>query len=87
MVKYPLAHGYDPLPVLEPKHCRAICNEIGDRLGQSMARDASPMPMRLRRLLDRFAELDGEAPSIVPDLEGDRPHQTDLKRRFTRRWR
>jgi len=31
--------------------------------------------------------LDGEAPSIVPELEGDRPRRTDLKHHFTRRWR
>src|SRR5215831_16365610 len=42
---------------LEPKHCRAICDEIGERLRQSLARDASPVPPRLRKLLGQFAEL------------------------------
>jgi hypothetical protein len=48
-----------------------------------MARDASPMPMRLRHLL---ADLEGEAPSIVPDLEGGQPQKPDVKVRFTPRW-
>ena len=52
---------------LEPKHCRAICNEIGERLRQSLARDASPVPPRLRKLLGQFAELQGDAPPIMDD--------------------
>ena len=52
---------------LEPKHCRAICDEIRERLRQSLARNASPVPPRLRKLLGQFAELQGDAPPILDD--------------------
>ena len=52
---------------LEPKHYRAICDEIGERLRQSLARNASPVPPRLRKLLGQFAELQGDAPPIMGD--------------------
>ena len=49
---------------------RAICDEIGDRLRQMLPLEASPLPPRLRYLLDRLADSDGElSPSIVPSLE------------------
>jgi hypothetical protein len=56
-VTHPSTHGHDPPPDLEPKHCRANYEEIGDRLRQGMAPDASPMPSRLRQLLNRLAEV------------------------------
>ena len=59
-------HAPDPSS-LEPHYCRAICQEIGERLWFYLGRDPSPVPMRLRRLVTRFAELDGVAPSIIPD--------------------
>ena len=48
----------DLLP-LEPKHSRAICDEIGERLPHHFARDATPVPPHLRKLLGRFADLEG----------------------------
>ena len=45
---------------LEPTHCRAICEEIGERLRCYLDRDVPP-PLRLRRLLDRFEEVDARA--------------------------
>jgi hypothetical protein len=54
---------------LDSGHCRAICDEIGDRLRYSMKADASELPIHLRRLLARFEELDRQAPSVVPSLE------------------
>jgi hypothetical protein len=57
----------DLYEVLEPKHCRAICEEISERLRPSLARDTSPIPMPLRDLVDRIAELEGAAPPIIPD--------------------
>jgi hypothetical protein len=29
---------------LDPTHCRAICDEIGERLGESLGREAAEMP-------------------------------------------
>ena len=46
---------------LEPTHCRAICHEIGARLRLALDRDRSPLPSRLRGMLDRFEEADARA--------------------------
>ena len=55
---------------IDSGHCRAICDEIGDRLRILLDKDASAIPQRLQLLIDRLAELDGEqAPSIVPAME------------------
>jgi hypothetical protein len=55
---------------MDQLHSRAICDEIGDRLRQILPLEVSPLPPRLRYLLDRLADADGElAPSIVPSLE------------------
>jgi len=43
---------------LEPAHCRAICEEIGERLRFALGRGSSPMPARLRVMLNRFEERD-----------------------------
>ena len=56
---------------LEPKHCRAICGVIGKELRHSLTHDASPVPTRLRKLVDRLAELEGDAPLIIPDCEDE----------------
>jgi hypothetical protein len=53
---------------LDHAHCRAICDEIGDRLREVLKPEAMEIPDRLRALLDRLAQLD-ETPSIVPSLE------------------
>jgi hypothetical protein len=55
---------------IDSGHCRAICEEIGDRLRILLDKDAGEVPQRLRILIDRFAELDGvPAPSIVPAMD------------------
>ena len=55
---------------MDSGHCRAICDEIGDRLRILLDKEASEIPQRLRLLMDRLAELDGEhAPSIVPAMD------------------
>jgi hypothetical protein len=55
---------------IDSGHCRAICDEIGDRLRILLDREASQIPQRLRLLMERLAELDGEeAPSIVPAMD------------------
>jgi hypothetical protein len=54
---------------LDSEHCRAICDEVADRLRYAIKADASELPMQLRRLLARFEELDRQAPSVVPSLQ------------------
>jgi hypothetical protein len=57
-------------PWIASGHCRAICDEIGDRLRVLLDREAGAIPQRLRVLMDRLAELDGaQAPSIVPGMD------------------
>ena len=55
---------------IDSSHCRAICDEIGERLRAVLARDSSAMPPHLQLLMDRLAEQDWElAPSIVPSVD------------------
>jgi hypothetical protein len=55
-------------PMIDSTHCRAICDEIGERLRDIIKREASEVPPRLLRLIDQLAELE-RAPSIVPSIE------------------
>jgi len=51
-------------------HCRAICDEIGERLQIMLRPDAAELPAGLQILIDRLADQDRQlAPSIVPDLD------------------
>jgi hypothetical protein len=55
---------------IDSLHCRAICDEIGERLQIILRPDAANLPPRLQVLIDRLADQDRElAPSIVPDLD------------------
>jgi hypothetical protein len=55
---------------IDSSHCRAICDEIGERLRVILARESPAMPLQLQLLIDRLAEQDREpAPSIVPSME------------------
>jgi len=56
---------------IDAVHARAICDEVGERLGVMLRRSASrELPPRLRDLMDQLAKLDDEAaPSIVPSLD------------------
>lgn len=55
---------------LDHIHCRAICDEIGDRLREMMGRELAGMPSYLQRLVDRLGELDDvPSPGIVPVME------------------
>jgi hypothetical protein len=54
---------------IDSGHCRAICDEIGDRLRIVLDKETGEIPRQLRLLIDRLAELDVEqAPSIVPAM-------------------
>ena len=51
-------------------HCRAICDEIGERLRMMLRPETAALPVRLQILLDRLADQERDlAPSIVPDLD------------------
>jgi hypothetical protein len=60
---------------LDHTHCRAICDEIGERLG-FVLKPTADIPPRLLYLIGRLAELEQAdlpqlepAPSIVPSIE------------------
>jgi hypothetical protein len=62
--------------VLDPTHCRAICDEIGERLRSIMKPAVSDVPPRLLDLIARLATQEQRdllqvelAPSIVPSSE------------------
>lgn len=59
--------GNGEAPALDPIHCRAICDEIGERLRQILKVEAE-IPQRLRALLDKLDDLE-LAPSIVPTID------------------
>jgi hypothetical protein len=52
---------------LDHTHCRAICDEIGERLREVLQRNVTPTPAYLLALIEKLAELD-DAPSIVPSI-------------------
>jgi hypothetical protein len=67
---------------LDYTHCRAIFDEIGERLRELMRRDPVEMSPYLRKLVDRLVELDHvSAHSIVPsadDIQGSIVEQLEL---------
>lgn len=53
---------------LSHKHCRAICDEIGDRLRFHLDRTSSSVPPRFLELLRQLEDKEIIAsPSIVPN--------------------
>jgi hypothetical protein len=60
-IKHFPTEANDSLRALDQKHCRAICNEIGDGFRRNLAPDRSSMPSHLRRLLDRLTAMDAYA--------------------------
>jgi hypothetical protein len=61
---------------LDHTHCRAICDEIGERLRQVLKPGTSAIPPHLAALLDRFKQLEigsepylESAPSIIPSID------------------
>ena len=61
--------GRTALQPADSEHCRAICDEIGDRLRDILDRDDQAPSPYLLRLVSRLGELDHDAPSIVPSIE------------------
>jgi hypothetical protein len=55
---------------IDSLHCRAICEEIGERLRNILPPETAALPLRLQILMDRLADQDRELePSIAPDLD------------------
>jgi hypothetical protein len=55
---------------IDHEHCRAICDEIADRLRIILNREVKELPPHLLILLNRLAESEREpAPSIVPSAD------------------
>ena len=55
---------------IDSLHCRAICEEIGERLRTILRPETAAVPPRLQVLIDRLADQDRELePSIAPDLD------------------
>jgi hypothetical protein len=73
MADSPPTRAHGPSPDLEPEHRRAISNEIGERLRDTLTDDLTPLPLRLQGMVERLTELDGDAPSPEPDCQDDAP--------------
>jgi hypothetical protein len=55
---------------LDSSHCRAICDEIGERLRMILDHEAAPLPPGLQLLMLRLFEQDmAQAPSIAPAID------------------
>jgi hypothetical protein len=54
---------------IDIKHCRAICDEVGERLRQHLDRNFTAPPQKILALLRELELSELEAPSIVPSLE------------------
>jgi hypothetical protein len=53
---------------IDPKHSRAIVQEIGERL-RAVLKEEPECPGSLRTQLDRLRELEEPSPSIIPAAE------------------
>jgi hypothetical protein len=53
---------------IDQVHSRAICREIGERL-QAYLKPEPELTVHLRERVDQLHELEGQSPSIVPDVE------------------
>jgi len=53
---------------IDPKHSRAIVQEIGERL-RAVLKEEPECPGSLRTQIDRLSELEEQSPSIIPAAE------------------
>ena len=53
---------------IDPKHSRAIVQEIGERL-RAFLKEEPELPGSLRAQIDRLRELEEQSPSIIPSAE------------------
>jgi hypothetical protein len=54
---------------ISSEHCRAICDEVGDRLRLYLDGSSAAPSQRIMALLRELERNELEAPSIVPSLE------------------
>jgi hypothetical protein len=54
---------------ISSRHCRAICDEVGERLRQYFDRSYTAPPQKILALLRELELSELDAPSIVPSLE------------------
>nr|CUT16312.1 hypothetical protein CDS [Bradyrhizobium sp.] len=60
---------------IDPKHSRAIVQEIGERL-RAFLQEEPGLPGSLRAQIDRLRELEEQSPSIIPNAERwDKPRR------------
>jgi hypothetical protein len=75
---------------IDHKHSQAICLEIGERL-QAYLRVEPELPAKLKKQVDQLLQLEGQSPSIVPDVVHRFENEPDAhggdQYRFTRPWR
>jgi hypothetical protein len=77
---------------IDHSHSRAICREIGERL-QAYLKPEPELTAHLGKQVDQLRELEGQSPSIVPDVERrlGNEHGSDVSRGdrspFTWSWR
>ena len=53
---------------IDPKHSRAIVQEIGERL-RGLLMEEPELPGSLRAQIDRLGEFEEQSPSIIPSAE------------------
>jgi hypothetical protein len=53
---------------IDPKHSRAIVQEVGERL-RAVLKEDPECPGGLRTQIDRLRELEDQSPSIIPAAE------------------
>ena len=53
---------------IDPKHSRAIVQEIGERL-RAFLKEEPELPGSLRTQIDRLRESEEQSPSIIPSAE------------------
>ena len=64
---------------IDSVHCRAICEEVGYRLGLALRKENPSLPPRLEILLERLRRQDLEpAPSIAPSLDDMVPLEANI---------
>jgi hypothetical protein len=78
---------------IDDKHSRAICREIGERL-QTYLKVKPELPASFRKQVDQLRELEGQSPSIVPDMAHELENQPNKdaasrgdRSQFTWPWR
>ena len=54
---------------ISSRHCRAICDEVGERLLQHFDKTQTAPSQRILMLLRELEAMEAETPSIIPSLD------------------